>query len=503
MRMAILRESAEHHLLSPLRTHNWDAKIAQQEESGEYIVVEARRADHVRRVALMYSWATNNAVYKRLDKVVNHILINGNGALDHIENYAYGISVPVDTIGAFGALLLKWNMEVAPPQEAEQAPIFESVPEQPDRYILSETPIEQIWFRVDQLRSTTLALKMISKRGFREGCELSPEQLAAKAEGLSFAIRNAADYFRAGHDESLSRRALSLYYGSLSFAFAEMLAAPTGGAESLDAVEAITKQGHGLYTVEPEAASFGEQVTGVLDRGFFPQWAAFLGHDTSGYPQKKAKKASEITKLPAAMTVTVQNLLARIPELGDLYFDVFDAPPSWVTPLYDTDANLQPSIFGRVQTERPRSTYIRLIDSSGRLDMESVKFPWPFAEPTLAASGVEGVEIRARLDHATKEYWHESIPVHRSPFMASMSLILPLFGNVTEYRAIALVLLYSLSIFVRYRPSVWRRVQEGDWDEYRALIASTLDIFERVLPQQFLAAILGERVHARQPGQFF
>ena len=64
----------------------------------------------------------------------------------------------------------------------------------------------------------------------------------------------------------------------------------------------------------------------------------------------------------------------------------------------------------------------------------------------------------------------------------------------------ALALAYGLSIVVRYRPSIWRRVQEGDLDQYRALIESFLSVVERVLPEQFLAAILGVPVYARQPG---
>jgi len=41
-------------------------------------------------------------------------------------------------------------------------------------------------------------------------------------------LRNASDYFQAKDGQTLSQRVLNLYYGSLSFAFAEMLAAPLG-----------------------------------------------------------------------------------------------------------------------------------------------------------------------------------------------------------------------------------------------------------------------------------
>ena len=53
---------------------------------------------------------------------------------------------------------------------------------------------------------------------------------------------------------------------------------------------------------------------------------------------------------------------------------------------------------------------------------------------------------------------------------------------------------------VRYRPSVWRRVQEGDHDHLRVLVEAYLAVVERVLPEQFLERISAQRVFAKQPG---
>jgi hypothetical protein len=65
-----------------------------------------------------------------------------------------------------------------------------------------------------------------------------------------------------------------------------------------------------------------------------------------------------------------------------------------------------------------------------------------------------------------------------------------------------MVTLYALSILVRYMPSAWRRVEGGDWDEHLSLVKSALGVFERLLPEQFLESIIGERIHASQPGGF-
>jgi hypothetical protein len=62
---------------------------------------------------------------------------------------------------------------------------------------------------------------------------------------------------------------------------------------------------------------------------------------------------------------------------------------------------------------------------------------------------------------------------------------------------------YALSIIVRYRPSIWRRVQEGDLDHMRVIIEAFLAVAERVLQEQFLATVTGQRIVAKHLGSFF
>jgi len=106
------------------------------------------------------------------------------------------------------------------------------------------------------------------------------------------------------------------------------------------------------------------------------------------------------------------------------------------------------------------------------------------------------------VDHPGKHSWWDALKLHHSPFERN-ALILPIFGGVSEYRPICVALLYALSIVVRYRPSVWRRVQEGDLDHMRVLIEAFLPVAERVLPEQFLEKVTGQPVFAKQPGSFW
>lgn len=142
-------------------------------------------------------------------------------------------------------------------------------------------------------------------------------------------------------------------------------------------------------------------------------------------------------------------------------------------------------------------------DDTGRLGKEDVAlFPGPISEIGEVDSEHGGRHFRAAVEHPTGKLWWESLDVHHSPFQQD-ALVLPIFGVIGEYRAISVVLLYALSIIVRYRPSVWRRVQEGELDHMRVIIEAFLAVVERILPEQFLAKVTGQRIVAKHAGSFF
>ena len=69
--MAILRDAAENKILDPLRTHNWTGSIEREFPDG--VIIGAERGGHRHTVALIYSSATDNGVYKSLSAQVEHI----------------------------------------------------------------------------------------------------------------------------------------------------------------------------------------------------------------------------------------------------------------------------------------------------------------------------------------------------------------------------------------------------------------------------------------------
>jgi hypothetical protein len=249
LRLDLLRREADAKIIDHLRTHGWTASIEREVENGEYLIILAARGDAVHRIALLYTSATDNAVYKSAALEVEHIFFNGEPYM--VESFAHGLDKPVGPVNSFHALLLQWNAKSAvgkfAPEDREVDIVHTTRRDM--RMLLSEAPVEAIWLRLRQLQSVTLAQRMIRERAGRDNIELDAVTIRSKAEGVAYALRNASDYYRTRDIASVSQKVLNLYYGSLAFAFAEILASPTG-ISTLTGLENSTKQGHGLYTVD-------------------------------------------------------------------------------------------------------------------------------------------------------------------------------------------------------------------------------------------------------------
>ena len=227
----------------------------------------------------------------------------------------------------------------------------------------------------------------------------------------------------------------------------------------------------------------------------------FLRHDTTGYLRWRPKSVGELEGVPAGMVCPLRDLFASMPEIDDLFAEVFPGPPGWVSVAYDQEANARRPALNAT-ARKPSSTYGLFLDRSGKVCVESLRNAgWPLAEirPVDDFEGT-GTPFRARVDHAGHDVWWTVLPTHSSPFRNDPTLLFPTVGGLREYRTIAAVTLYALSIMTRYLPSAWRRIEGGDEDQYLALVQASLAVWERLLPEQFLESIAGETVRTRQPG---
>lgn len=491
-RLVLLRRDVEQILLKPFRSHGWSADIDLEYDHHSSLEVMASKGTRSVRIGVLYSSATDNAHYKALEQRTEHIFYYGNPYM--LESFARDLKIPVEPLGDFLPFLVALNKEVEP----DRSPPTRLTPKPTVRRIREENPLDGILNRLQQFTSVSLAQKLVERRARVVGVELMPACVASKAEGIAYSMRNALDYVTFAPGDKLNKRILGLYYGTIAFAFAEMLASPNGPSD-LDEVEGMTKQGHGLFAILDAKGGFANLRVGVLATGFLPQWLAFLGHDTSAFPKKKPRSIGDLGTEDSAMSCTLQYLFASMPEIDDLFAEVFGSAPNWIVPNYDLALNRVPAINGT--NKKADSTYGHFIDRSGLISADRLEVAgWPLAEIQLSESHQgPGKTYRARVDHAGHEVWWDVLPTHSSPFSHRTTMLFPSVGGMREYRTISTATLYALSIMARYMPSAWRRIEGGDEDKYLALVKAALAVWERVLPEQFLASIAGEIIVATQP----
>ena len=448
------------------------------------------------RIAAIYSSSgisksENGALSNRVQRIFF------NGQLYMPESFASGATVPVEPLGDFFPYLVDLNKQVEPDRSP---PVMPRRPASVRR-LTAENPVKAILARLQQFTSATLAARLVERRAATEEFVLASDTIEAKATGIAFSMRSALDYLLATPREALIKRVLGLYYGTIALAQAEMLASPSGPLD-LDQVEGMTKRGHGLYALAGPEGGFADLRVGVLRTGFLPQWMNFLGHDTSCYPKRKPNSAADLDNIRAGMACSLRDLFASMPETDDLFAEVFGGPPGWVSVAYDDEGNARGATALNATPRKASSTYGLFLDRSGEVSIDSLKNSgWPLAE-ILRVNDHDGTGLafRARVDHAGHDIWWTALPTHSSPFRTGATLLFPTLGGLREYRTIAAVTLYALSIMARYLPSAWRRVEGGDEDQYLALVQASLTVWERLLPEHFLESIAGETVHTAQPG---
>ena len=483
-------------MLKPFRSHGWSAEIMLEVDHHDCIEIAAGRDDVNTRIAVLYGSGISNSHYRELSNRVDRIFSTGQPHM--LDASASGVAVRVESLDNFFVFLVDLSKQLQP--DCSPAPVRRERPRV--RRLTAENPLDAVIARLQQFTSETLARKLVERRAVAENTPLEPSTAQTKATGVAFSMRSALDYIVAAPRDALIKRVLGLYYGSMALAQAEMLASPSGAAD-LDSVEAMTRNGHGLYTLPASHGGFSDLSVGVLANGFFPRWMQFLEHDISAYPGQRPRSPAQLSKMPPGMVCMLPDLFASMPEIDDLFAEVVGAPPGWILVAYDQEANARRP-RGNATARTVDSTYGLFLDPSGKVAVERLKSAgWPIADVRkLQDDDRAGSVFRARVDHAGHDTMWPVLPTHSSPFGNSPALLFPTIGGLWKYRTIAVVTLYALSIMARYMPGAWQRIEGGDHDHYFVLVQTSLAVWERLLPEHFLASIAGETVRTAQPGSF-
>jgi len=155
-RLGILKSDAQRDIIDPFKIHHWEGSIEGSYPNGEYVVVSLKKSDAEFKVGLLYSCATENGVYKILDRTVDLIVVNGG--FYHLESFAYGIETEVIEKSSIQSYIIKWSSETSDGKISSGGPEKPKLkPREFTSHIQSETPINQIWSRINQFKTKGLA----------------------------------------------------------------------------------------------------------------------------------------------------------------------------------------------------------------------------------------------------------------------------------------------------------------------------------------------------------
>lgn len=99
--------------------------------------------------------------------------------------------------------------------------------------------------------------------------------------------------------------------------------------------------------------------------------------------------------------------------------------------------------------------------------------------------------------HSSSEYWYKSLPLYHG--VNGTGLITPFWG-MSDVFLLHFVILYALSIIVRYLPSIWYEIEHGKLDHIKVLLDEYIVVTDRVIPELAIERISGISLRVVQPG---
>lgn len=99
LRKAILSEDAINDLVRPLRDAGWDVQVTEPDEAALFVITTAISGDSRLLVALLYSCASSNDLYRDLAEKVDVILYRGSPYSE--SSYASGVNIHVGPVAGW------------------------------------------------------------------------------------------------------------------------------------------------------------------------------------------------------------------------------------------------------------------------------------------------------------------------------------------------------------------------------------------------------------------
>lgn len=333
--------------------------------------------------------------------------------------------------------------------------------------IYTENPVKALWNWLGSLSSIETARKVLMKHPPSQ--PLSEEEIGDRARSLAFAVRSAREYFHSSPEINLTESCLAYYYGLLNLLEALVIASPSP-PHTLKQIEAATREGHGVQNLSIPGLDFPEsEVVYFRTRGFIGLYGRARSLDLDRLaPPERVSRMEDFAH--PDMAINLKDLLVRIPELRKSTRQLWpkEGRCVFVSQAIRSGDKIGSLLFAETQNDTNLSveTILRIIPESHRdwfqerFDQNRQSRVIEMSVPITAANTVPKPE-RSALSY---DYYVE-------PIAGKRDILLLHF-----------LILYLLSIFVRYRPDLWRKILETDLDYFKPIIAEYLQIVERIVP---------------------
>ena len=384
----------------------------------------------------------------------------------------------------------------------------------PTEWLVAQDAGEVIWLRFRRLASVNICRRILNKRY----PEMPASTADRKAAGVASAMRSALGYWET-QPTALNAKILSRYYAALQVSVAEEVASSREDSD-LERVQRQTEKGHGLALLPENGEKFPNECYVVcMKSGNFCAYCESKGIPVSRIAfDKRPRQLSDIAEPDRAKAVPLVDLFRRVPELQPILRESLDVAPlsfQAVHSMRNATAGIfrqsSQGVLGARGSAPPlapapaasKTSYIRILSSDEGVDAQY-----------LQRLGLPVKNIQEKVDEGTKspafegEIQHPADqPVwnhfqHYKSAYCGTSVIAPLWGYPVDVFSMHLMILYACSIVVRYMPSLWHRIEDGDLNHVRALLEHYMSIVDGVLPVLAVQNVTGVRLAVVEPGSW-
>ncbi|OIQ67793.1 hypothetical protein GALL_506260 [mine drainage metagenome] len=228
---------------------------------------------------------------------------------------------------------------------------------------------------------------------------------------------------------------------------------------------------------------------------------------------KRPRKLASLVDEELKRLVSLADVFRRVPELQPLLHECLTASPLSFQ-VHHSDRNMREQMqrvsahsrkTGQMVFDPPiegerKTTYVSIYSEDDSVTKDYLNsLGLPFQNIEFVEGSKKGRRhFDGEVSHAKDVYWHETIDLYKSGYSAT-SVIAPFWGLRDPF-VIHFVILYALSIVVRYLPSLWHDIEDGTLNHMRALIEHYLSVVDNVVPRLAIERITGVRLLVVQPG---